>query len=188
MPTEQKIVVITGASRGIGASLVKGFRGIGYGVVANARTIEKSDDPAILAVEGDIAEPETAERIVGAAIARFGRIDTLINNAGAFIAKPFIDYSGADFVTIAAVNLAGFFHITQKVASSMLQAGSGHIVTITATISRRQCIRRRRTHSSPACSPWAGWARCMKSPRPFSIWKRRTSSPAKSCMLTVAGP
>jgi NAD(P)-dependent dehydrogenase (short-subunit alcohol dehydrogenase family) len=137
MPTEQKIVVITGASRGIGASLLKGFREIGYGVVANARTIGESDDPAIVAVAGDIAEPETAERIVRAAIARFGRIDTLINNAGAFIAKPFIDYSGADFATISAVNLAGFFHITQKVASSMLQAGSGHIVTVTATIAEQ---------------------------------------------------
>jgi NAD(P)-dependent dehydrogenase (short-subunit alcohol dehydrogenase family) len=137
MPSDQRTVVITGASRGIGASLAKAFRGIGYNVVANARTIGKSDDPAILAVEGDIAEPETAERIVSAALERFGRIDTLINNAGAFIPKPFIDYSEADFATITAVNLAGFFHITQKVASSMLQAGSGHIVTITATIAEQ---------------------------------------------------
>jgi NAD(P)-dependent dehydrogenase (short-subunit alcohol dehydrogenase family) len=137
MPAEQKIVVVTGASRGIGAGLVKGFREIGYGVVVNARTIGKSDDPATLAVEGDIAEPETAERIVSAAIERFGRIDTLINNAGVFIPKPFIDYSEADFATITAVNLAGFFHITQKVASSMLRAGSGHIVNITATIAEQ---------------------------------------------------
>jgi NAD(P)-dependent dehydrogenase (short-subunit alcohol dehydrogenase family) len=140
MPSERKVAVITGASRGIGAALVKGFHGIGYGIVANSRSIAKSDvagDPAIVAVAGDIAEPDTAERIVSAAIERFGRIDTLINNAGAFIPKPFIDYSGADFATMTAVNLAGFFHVTQKVASSMLQAGSGHIVNITATIAEQ---------------------------------------------------
>ncbi|MDB5514952.1 MAG: hypothetical protein JWQ17_1710 [Tardiphaga sp.] len=140
MPSDQKVAVITGASRGIGAALVKGFRGIGYGIVANSRSIGKSDvagDAAIVAVAGDIAEPDTAERIVSAAIERFGRIDTLINNAGAFIPKPFIDYSGADFATMTAVNLVGFFHVTQKVALSMLRVGSGHIVNITATIAEQ---------------------------------------------------
>jgi NAD(P)-dependent dehydrogenase (short-subunit alcohol dehydrogenase family) len=140
MPSEQKVAIITGASRGIGASLMKGFREIGYGVVANSRLISKSDvagDPAILAVDGDISRPDTAERIFGAAMERFGRIDTLVNNAGVFIAKPFIDYSEADFATTIAVNLAGFFHISQKVASWMLQVGSGHIVNITATIAEQ---------------------------------------------------
>src|ERR1700719_3888042 len=111
MSSDQKVVVITGASRGIGASLMRGFREIGYGVV----------------VDGDISEPNTAERIVSAAIERFGRIDTLINNAGVFIPKPFIDYSEADFLTMTAVNLAGFFHISQKTLPWMLRAGSGHI-------------------------------------------------------------
>jgi NAD(P)-dependent dehydrogenase (short-subunit alcohol dehydrogenase family) len=120
--------------------LMRGFREIGYGVVANSRSISKSDvagDPAIVAVDGDIAEPNTAERIVSAAIARFGRIDTLINNAGIFIPKPFIDYSQADFATMTGVNLAGFFHISQKAASWMLRTGSGHIVNITATIAEQ---------------------------------------------------
>jgi NAD(P)-dependent dehydrogenase (short-subunit alcohol dehydrogenase family) len=140
MPSEQKVVVITGASRGIGARLMRGFREIGYGVVANSRSISKSDiagDPAIVAVDGDIAEPNTAERIVSAAIERFGRIDTLINNAGVFIPKPFIDYSEADFAAMTGVNLAGFFRISQKAASWMLRAGSGHIVNITATIAEQ---------------------------------------------------
>lgn len=140
MTYEQKVAVITGASRGIGASLVKGFREISYGVVANSRSISKSDlagDPAILVVEGDIAVPDTAERIFSAAIERFGRIDTLVNNAGAFIAKPFVDYSEADFATMVAVNLAGFFHISQKAAAWMLGAGSGHIINITATIAEQ---------------------------------------------------
>jgi NAD(P)-dependent dehydrogenase (short-subunit alcohol dehydrogenase family) len=137
MTDEPKVAVITGASRGIGASLVKGFREIGFRVVANSRSISKSDvadDPAILIVDGDIAGPDTAERIFSAAIKRFGRIDTLVNNAGIFIAKSFTDYSEADFASTVATNLAGFFHISQKVASWMLQVGSGHIVNITATI------------------------------------------------------
>jgi NAD(P)-dependent dehydrogenase (short-subunit alcohol dehydrogenase family) len=138
MTNEQKVAVITGASQGIGAGLLKGYREIGYGVVANSRSINKrdfADDPAILIVDGDIAGPDTAERIVSAAIERFGRIDTLVNNAGIFIAKPFIDYSEADFAATIATNLAGFFRISQKVAGWMLQVGSsGHIINITATI------------------------------------------------------
>ncbi len=137
MVSEQKVAVITGASRGIGASLVKAFRGIGYGIVANSRSIRASDfsdDPAILAVDGDIVAPETANRIVGAAVERFGRIDTLVNNAGVFIPKPFIEYSDADFIRITAVNLAGFFHISQRTAALMVRVGSGHIVNITATL------------------------------------------------------
>lgn len=137
MSSDRKIVVITGASRGIGAELVKGFRGIGYGVVANSRSNKSSDvadDPDILWVDGDIALPETADRIVNEAIRQFGRIDTLINNAGIFIPKPFTDYSEADFVMTTSVNLAGFFHISQRAASRMLQAGAGHIVNLTASI------------------------------------------------------
>jgi NAD(P)-dependent dehydrogenase (short-subunit alcohol dehydrogenase family) len=137
MQLTQKIAIVTGASRGIGASLVRGFREIGYGVVANSRSIVASDvvgDSDVLAVAGDIAEPETAERVVSAAIERFGRIDTLVNNAGVFIPSPFVEYTEADFTTMIAVNLAGFFHISQRAASQMLRAGSGHIVTITAAL------------------------------------------------------
>jgi NAD(P)-dependent dehydrogenase (short-subunit alcohol dehydrogenase family) len=140
MTTERKVAVVTGASRGIGARLVEGFRQIGYGVIANSRAISQADiprDPDILLVDGDIASPDTAERIVGAAIERFGRIDTLVNNAGIFIAKPFVDYSEADFAAMIAVNLAGFFHISQKVISRMLQAGSGHVINVTATIAEQ---------------------------------------------------
>jgi NAD(P)-dependent dehydrogenase (short-subunit alcohol dehydrogenase family) len=140
MSPEQKVVVITGASRGIGASLTQGFRALGYGVVANARSLEKiaaANDPAIVGVEGDIAQVATAERIVGAALDRFGRIDTLVNNVGIFIAKPFTDYSDADFAAMTDVNLAGFFHVTRKAVARMLSAGSGHIVNITAAIAEQ---------------------------------------------------
>jgi NAD(P)-dependent dehydrogenase (short-subunit alcohol dehydrogenase family) len=137
MISERKVVVITGASRGIGAQLSKAYRDIGYQVIASSRSMRKSDDPAILVIEGDITHPETAERIFGAAAERFGRIDTLVNNAGVFIAKPFTEYSEKDFATMIAVNLAGFFHLSQKAAAWMLQIGSGHIVNITATIAEQ---------------------------------------------------
>ena len=107
MPFEQNVVVITGASRGIGASLVEGFRNIGYGVVANSRSIDTAGDPNVLIVNGDIAGRDTAESIIDGAVERFGRIDTLVNNADVFIPKQFIDYSEADFATMCAVNLGG---------------------------------------------------------------------------------
>src|SRR5882672_9008583 len=100
MTSERKVVVITGASRGIGAQLSEAYRHIGYQVIASSRSMRKSDDPAILVIEGDITRPETAERILGMAVERFGRIDTLVNNAGVFIAKPFTEYSEKDFATI----------------------------------------------------------------------------------------
>lgn len=114
-----------------------GFRRSAYAVVANSRSIDAVDfggDASVVAVAGDIAAPETALRIAGRTLEQFGRIDTLVNNAGIFIAKPFVDYSEADFAAMVAVNLAGFFHLTQRVAASMLEAGSGHIVTITASL------------------------------------------------------
>jgi NAD(P)-dependent dehydrogenase (short-subunit alcohol dehydrogenase family) len=137
---KHKVAVITGASRGIGARLVRGFREIGYGVVANSRSMSASEvgcDQMILAVDGDVASPDTAERIVSCAMQRFGRIDTLVNNAGVFIPKPFVDYSESDFATMIGVNLHGFFHLSRRAASHMLRAGSGHIVNITATIAER---------------------------------------------------
>src|SRR6267142_1099357 len=143
MASEQKVAIITGASRGIGACLLRGFRERGDGVVANSRSmkkIEAAGDPEILVVEGDIALPSTAERIVAGAIERFGRIDTLVNNAGIFIAKPFTEFSEADFASVTAVNVAGFFHLTQRVASQMLQAGSGHIVNITSALVAEQPV------------------------------------------------
>ena len=140
LSSERKVVVITGASRGIGASLVAGFRKRGYAVVGSSRTIGgagASDDAEILFVEDDLCDAGAADRIVKATLDRFGRIDTLVNNAGIFIPKPFLDYCGADFATMVAVNLAGFFHMTQQVLARMLQAGSGHVVTITATIAEQ---------------------------------------------------
>ena len=133
MSSERKVAVITGASQGIGAALVEAYRGRGYRIVAIARSIRGSDDTDILAVPGDIADRRTAERSIAEGVARFGRIDTLINNAGVFIAKPFTQYSEADYAAMLGV-LAGFFHMTQLAIAEMEKRGSGHIVQITTSL------------------------------------------------------
>jgi NAD(P)-dependent dehydrogenase (short-subunit alcohol dehydrogenase family) len=129
-----KVALITGASQGIGAGLVQGFRDRGYRVVANSRSIKASEGSDLLTVAGDIADPAVAKRIVNAAMERFGRIDTLVNNAGIFISKPFIEYTAEDFANVMSVNVAGFFHISQQAAARMLSQRSGHIVNITTTL------------------------------------------------------
>jgi NAD(P)-dependent dehydrogenase (short-subunit alcohol dehydrogenase family) len=134
MSTSQKVVVVTGASQGIGAELVNAFRKLDYRVVATARSVKPSDDPNILTVAGDIADPATAQRVISEAVARFGRIDTLVNNAGIFIAKPFTSYTAEDFATYIAVNVSGFFHITQLAVAEMEKHGSGHVVSITTSL------------------------------------------------------
>lgn len=134
MVEEKKVVIITGASQGIGAALVEGYRARGYNVVANSRSIPSSDAADLVAIPGDVADPATAERVVAAAVERFGRIDSLVNNAGIFIAKPFTDYSAADFQAILGTNLAGFYHVTQRVIPEMAKRQSGHIVSITTSL------------------------------------------------------
>jgi NAD(P)-dependent dehydrogenase (short-subunit alcohol dehydrogenase family) len=134
MSIRQKVAVITGASRGIGAGLVKGFLDQNYLVVANSRAIEPDASAQILTVPGDVADPRTADRIVNNALERFGRIDTLVNNAGVFRSKPFIQYSQDDFEALVGVNVAGFFHVSRRAVEPMLQQGSGHIVTITTSL------------------------------------------------------
>ncbi len=134
MTPPRKVAIITGASRGIGAGLVQAYRKAGYAVLGTARSMPGSDDPALHTVEGDIAEPETAQRVVQAALERFGRIDTLVNNAGLFISKPFAEYTPADFAAITAVNLAGFFHITQRAVEEMLPRSEGHVLNISTSL------------------------------------------------------
>ncbi|MCK8782580.1 SDR family oxidoreductase [Sinorhizobium meliloti] len=134
MSSQQKVAIITGASQGIGEGLVKAYRDRDYKVVATARSVKEGSDPGVIAVAGDIAKPATAERVVGAALERFGRIDTLVNNAGVFVAKPFIDFTQEDYDQNFGVNVSGFFHITQRAARSMLQRGAGHIVNITTSL------------------------------------------------------
>jgi NAD(P)-dependent dehydrogenase (short-subunit alcohol dehydrogenase family) len=130
----EKVAIITGASQGIGAGIANAYRRLGYDVIATARSIAPSADPGVVVVQGDIADPDTAQRIVDAAIERFGRIDTLINNAGIYIGKPFTDYTVEDFNALVAVNLAGFFHITTRTIKHMLEQGRGHVVNVSTTL------------------------------------------------------
>ena len=134
MSAEPRVVIVTGASQGIGAGLVKSFRERNYRVVANSRSIPPSDDPDILTVAGDISLPETAKRVAEQALSRFGRIDSLVNNAGIFIGKRFTDYTETDFRNMLAVNLAGFFHATQASIPVMERQGAGHVVNITTSL------------------------------------------------------
>jgi len=134
MSIERKVAVITGASQGIGAGLVRGYLDRGYRVVANSRSIKPDASAEVLTVAGDIADPAVAERVIGGAVAKFGRVDTLVNNAGMFISKPFTEYSEADFASFLSLNLAGFFHISQRAVRQMLTQGGGHIVNVTTTL------------------------------------------------------
>ncbi len=129
-----KVAVITGASQGIGAGLVAGYRGRGWAVVATARTIKPAEDPDLLTVAGDIADPATAGRIIGGALDRFGRLDTLVSNAGVFISKPFTDYTADDYARVVGVNLTGFFWVTQRAIAEMATRYGGHVVNVSATL------------------------------------------------------
>jgi NAD(P)-dependent dehydrogenase (short-subunit alcohol dehydrogenase family) len=129
-----KVAIITGGSQGIGAGLVAGYRGRGWAVVTNALTIKPSDDPDLLAVAGDIADPATADKIADAALDRFGRIDTLVNNAGVFVSKPFTGYTAEDYALLVGVNLTGFFWLTRRVIGEMVTRYGGHVVNISASL------------------------------------------------------
>ena len=128
-----RVAIVTGASRGIGAGLVEGYRGLGFRVVATSRSIAPSTDEQVLAIPGDIRDRATAERVVAGAKERFGRIDTLINNAGIFVAKPFIEYTQEDFDALTGIDVTGLFHMTQVVLAELLSRQSGHIVNISST-------------------------------------------------------
>jgi NAD(P)-dependent dehydrogenase (short-subunit alcohol dehydrogenase family) len=137
MSSEQMVAIITGASQGIGAGAVQAYRQLGYAVVANSRHITPSSDPGVLTVPGDIADPETGAHLVDRAVDRFGRVDTLVNNAGVFVAKPFTDYTDADFDLVTGVNLRGFFSVTRQAIAAMLRNNGtrrGHVVNISTSL------------------------------------------------------
>jgi NAD(P)-dependent dehydrogenase (short-subunit alcohol dehydrogenase family) len=130
----KKVAIVTGASQGIGAGVVAALRRAGYAVVGTSRSIRPCDEPDFVTVQGDIGQIDTARRVAELGLDRFGRIDSLINNAGLYIGKPFTDYTPADFAAVVAVNLAGFFHITQLAIESMVGQGRGHIVNVSTSL------------------------------------------------------
>jgi NAD(P)-dependent dehydrogenase (short-subunit alcohol dehydrogenase family) len=141
MNSHKQTALITGASSGIGLGLTKGFLAAGFHVVANSRhvttagTLTPSDD--LLLLDGDIGEPSTARKLVARAEQRFGRIDVLINNAGIFVPKPFVDYTPDDFHRVVSTNLAGFFYVSQEAARHMRSRGVGQIITISTTLAQQ---------------------------------------------------
>jgi NAD(P)-dependent dehydrogenase (short-subunit alcohol dehydrogenase family) len=139
--TEQKVAIITGGSRGIGAGLIEAYRQRGWAVVASSLGIKPSKDPDILTVQGDVSEQPAADRIMSRAVDRFGRVDTLVNNAGIFVSKPFTGYTAEDYALVTGVNLAGFFWLTQRAIGQMLNQHGGHVVNISASIAARaDCV------------------------------------------------
>ncbi|WP_257554982.1 SDR family NAD(P)-dependent oxidoreductase [Sphingobium sp. CFD-2] len=134
MSNAQKVAVITGASQGIGAALVDAYLDRGYRVVATSRSIQPSSNPDVLAIAGDIGDPETGPRVIAAALEQFGRVDTLVNNAGIFVASPFTGYSADQYASVVSTNLNGFFYITQAAVAAMEAAGCGHVVSITTSL------------------------------------------------------
>src|SRR6201993_5505957 len=134
MSTQQKVVVVTGASQGIGAGIVSAFRARNCPVVATSRSIKPAADADVVTVQGDIGAPGTAEKVFKTALDRFGRVDTLVNNAGMFMAKPFTAYSQDDYAIYLSTNVTGFFHMTQRALELMSKQGRGHIVTITTSL------------------------------------------------------
>jgi NAD(P)-dependent dehydrogenase (short-subunit alcohol dehydrogenase family) len=131
---DRRVVIITGASRGIGAELVVGYRRRGWAVVAVSRTIRSDGDPAVLSIAADLTDAATADQITTETLSRFDRIDTLINNAGVFVSKPFTDYTPDDYALVVGLNLAGFFWLTQSAIAEMVERGTGHVVNISATL------------------------------------------------------
>jgi NAD(P)-dependent dehydrogenase (short-subunit alcohol dehydrogenase family) len=141
MRSQRKTAVVTGASQGIGAGVVKAFVERGFDVVATSRKVTQSTEVAasdhVALVDGDIGQPTTAARVVETALARFRSIDVLVNNAGIFFTKPFTEYTAEDFRSLVSTNLEGFLYVTQLAVKQMLaQKTGGSIVTITAALAR----------------------------------------------------
>ena len=141
MSGPRKTAIVTGASQGIGAGIVKGFVERGFNVVANSRKVSQSTEVAasnhVALVAGDIGDPATAAKIVETALSRFKSIDVLVNNAGIFITKPFTDYTAEDIKALVSTNVEGFLYVTQLSIKHMLaQKTGGSIVTITAALAR----------------------------------------------------
>src|SRR3954447_8588481 len=134
MSTEQKVAIVTGASQGIGAGILEAFRHRNYRVIATSRSIKPATDPGIVTVQGDIGDSDTAERVFKAALDGFGRVDTLVNNAGMFMAKPFTLYTPEDYAMYVSTNVTSFFHMTQRALEFMSRQGRGHVVTITTSL------------------------------------------------------
>ncbi|TFE22708.1 SDR family NAD(P)-dependent oxidoreductase [Cohnella luojiensis] len=143
MSIQGKVFVITGGSSGLGKAMAIEMVNRGANVVINGRREQELADAAkeidpkgkqVRFVAGNVADSKTAQRLIDETLAHYGRIDTLVNNAGIFMSKPFTEYSEEDFATYLSTNVVGFFHVTQRAMAEMLKQSTGHIVTITTSL------------------------------------------------------
>jgi NAD(P)-dependent dehydrogenase (short-subunit alcohol dehydrogenase family) len=156
---EKPVAIVTGASSGIGLGIAQALLEHGYRVVGTSRSITNSRDlessPDLVLVDGDVSKKETAIKVAGTAVEHFGRIDLLVNNAGIFIPKPFLDYTEDDYNSVMNTNVASFFYMTQQVIPQMKKQNSGHVVNISAVLA-----------DQPSGSALALLAVLSKSPMP----------------------
>jgi NAD(P)-dependent dehydrogenase (short-subunit alcohol dehydrogenase family) len=135
---KKQAAIVTGASSGIGLGITKALLEYGYRVVANSRSISKSQDlkPSadLVLVDGDIGTKDTAIRVVDGAIKHFGHIDLLVNNAGIYMPKPFTEYTPEDFAVMISTNVAGYFFVTQQAVTQMRKQKFGHVVSISTVL------------------------------------------------------
>ena len=134
MSDSRKVAVVTGASQGIGAALVEAYLERGHRVVATSRSIQSSNNPNLVTIAGDIGNPETGKRVIEEALTKFGRVDTLVNNAGIFIPNAFTDYTPEQYAQVLSTNLNGFFYISQHAIRAMEKQDSGHVVQISTSL------------------------------------------------------
>jgi len=134
MASERKVVVVTGASQGLGEAFVKAYRERGWRAVGNSRSIAPSSDPDYVTVAGDVGEPEIARKVVRTALERFGRVDTLINNAGIWRPGPIEGISEDLYRRVMSTNLDSVFFATQAAVPAMKRQGGGHIVQISTSL------------------------------------------------------
>jgi len=138
MQTKRKTMIVTGASRGIGAGVTNAFIERGCNVVANSLNITATTFAAterLALIRGDIADPSTAHEIASTAINTFGSIDGVINNAGIFFSKPFTEYTAQDFERLSGTNLQGYVYITQLAVKQMLRQNTGgSVICVTSAM------------------------------------------------------
>jgi NAD(P)-dependent dehydrogenase (short-subunit alcohol dehydrogenase family) len=141
MQAETRVAIVTGASSGIGLDITKALLARGYAVIATSRRASQRGtlvpSERLVVIDGNVGFAATAARVVEQAVARFDRVDLLVNNAGIFTAKPFTDHTAADYDALVSTNLAGFVHMTQAVLHRMVPQRFGHVVNISTSLAQQ---------------------------------------------------
>jgi NAD(P)-dependent dehydrogenase (short-subunit alcohol dehydrogenase family) len=145
-----RTVIVTGAGRGIGRSIALACAEQGANVAAAARSHDQVEEtaelarahgPDALAIAADITSPDSLKSMVGAVLARFGRVDALVNNAGILIEGSVETMAPGDFSDVIRVNLIGTFLSTQAVVPAMRAASAGRILNIASSWGLRPVSR-----------------------------------------------